>query len=286
MASLATHFTASLFLCPLGFRRLLCSFSLYLTDPSLYRSRSWYFSQPNWKNFDFYTLLIFLPISSLSNIVIFLAISDNPAYRFSFLQQSLVIIFFWVVLILIILKENYDIFSVPDNLVFIFAAIAFLIEFYMSGRGVIGLGGWVHRILGGIAFFCSACCVYLSIKPSAFFAEFLLSSGLVLKGTWVLQVGLSLYTDLFGLKGCSKISEVNLSVGETDVKCELDEHIWRGIALLNLVFVGHVIMVIVISFTLFGVLNHCTNVMPREGSGLSVGSESMLMHPLPDLEME
>ncbi|KAL8481072.1 hypothetical protein ACS0TY_027561 [Phlomoides rotata] len=289
MASLATHFTASLFLCPLGFRRLLCSFSLYLRDPSLYRSRTWYFSEPKWKNLDIYTLVIFLPIASLFNVFIFLATSGNPAYRFSFLQQSFVIIFFWVVLILIILKEKYDLFSLPENLVFIFAAIAFLIEFYMSGRGFFGLGGWVYGILGGLAFFCATCCVYLSIKPSAFFAEFLLSSGLFLKGTWVLQVGLSLYTDVFGLKGCSKISELTLTKGETDVKCELDEHMFRGIALLNLVFVGHVIMVVVISFTLFGVLNRCANVRRGEGSGLSlgeIGSESMLMHPLPDLEME
>lgn len=236
-----------------------------------------------------YTLLIVLPIASLSLIFIFLAFSDNPTYRFSFLQQSFVIFFFWAILILIILKESLDLFSVPENFVFIFAAIAFVIEFYMSGRGVVGLGGWVYGILGGLALFCSACCVYLSVRPSAFFAEFLLSSGLVLKGTWVLQVGLSLYTDAFGLKGCSKISGLTLAKGEADVKCELEDDMWRGMALMNLLFVGHVIMVIIISFLLFGLLHRCTNVRYGEASGLfpaEIGSESMLMHPLPELEME
>ncbi|KAI3469815.1 hypothetical protein Pfo_026478 [Paulownia fortunei] len=289
MASLATHFTASLFLCPLGVRRLLCSVSLYLRNPSLYRSRIWYFSEPKWKNFDLYTLLIVLPIASLSHIFIFLAFSDNPSYRFSFLQQSFVIFLFWAILVLIILKESLDLYSVPESFVFIFAGVAFLIEFYMSGRGVVGLGGSVYGTLGGLAVFCAACCVYLSVRPSAFFAEFLLSSGLVLKGTWVLQVGLSLYTDAFGLKGCDKISGVNLAKGGADVKCELEDDMWRGMVLMNVLFVGHVIMVIITSFMLFGLLHRYVNMRCGETSGLllaEIGSESMLMHPLPELEME
>ncbi|PIN11534.1 hypothetical protein CDL12_15859 [Handroanthus impetiginosus] len=288
MASLATHFTASLFLCPLGLRRLICSVSLYLRNPSIYRSRIWYFSEPKWKNFDLYALLIVLPVASLSHIFIFLAFSDNPTYRFSFLQQSFVILFFWAILVLIVLKESLDLSSVPENFVFIFAGIAFLVEFYMCGRGVVGLGGGVYRILGGLAVLCAACCVYLSVRPSAFFAEFLLSSGLVLKGTWVLQVGLSLYSDAFGLKGCDKISELTLAKGEVDVKCELQDDMWRGMILMNLLFIGHVIMVIFISFLLFGVLHRYRNVRYGEGTGLlaEIGSESMLMHPLPELEME
>ncbi|XP_057778293.1 uncharacterized protein LOC130997031 [Salvia miltiorrhiza] len=277
--SLATHFTASLLLCPLGLRRLLCSSSLYLTNPSLYRSRTWYFSQSNWKTLDIYSLLILLPIASLSHIVFFLAISESPIHKFSFLQQSFVISLFWVILILIVAKESFDLCSfLPDNLVFAFAAIAFLIEFYMAGRGLIGFGVWLYRILGYFTLLCAGCCLCLSVRPSAFFAEFLLSCGLVLKGSWVLQVGLSLYTDAFGLKGCGKIER-----GEADVKCELDDDVWRGVALVNLVFVGHVIVVIVIGFVSFGLLH---NRKRGEGSGLGVGSESMLMHPLPEIEIE
>lgn len=289
MASLATHFTASLFLCPLGVRRLLCSTSLYLKNPSLYRSRTWYFSEPKWKNFDLYTLLILLPIASLSQIFIFLAFSENPTYKFSFLQQSFVILLFWAVLVFIILKESLDLFTFPENFVFLFAGIAFLIEFNMTGRGIVGLGGWLYEILGGLAVLCAACCVYLSVRPSAYFAEFLLSCGLVLKGTWVLQVGLSLYTDAFGLKGCDKISGVSLAKGKVDVKCELEDDMWRGIVLMNLLFVVHVIMVIITGFALFGLLHRYINMRCGETSGLllpEIGSESMLMHPLPELEIE
>lgn len=169
----------------------------------------------------------------------------------------------------------------PENLVFVLAAIAFLIEFYMTGRGLVGLGGWIYQILGYLTVLCAASCVYLSIRPTAFLAEFLFSSGLVLKGTWVLQVGLSLYSDAFGFKGCSKISGLTIAKGEADVKCELDDDMWRGLALMNLVFVGHVIMVFIISFLSFGLLN----VKLGRGSGLILGSESMLMHPLPEIEI-
>ncbi|XP_011091255.1 uncharacterized protein LOC105171744 [Sesamum indicum] len=289
MASLAAHFTASLFLCPLGVRRLFCSVSLYLRNPSLYRSRIWYLSEHKWKNFDLYTLLLVLPIASLSHVFIFLAFSDSPTYRFSFLQQSLVIFLFWAILILIILKESLDLCLIPDGFIFIFAGIAFAIESYMSGRGVVGLGGAVYGFLGGLAAFCAACCLYLSVRPSAFFAEFLLSSGLLLKGTWVLQVGLSLYTDAFGLKGCDKISGQTLAKGEIDVKCELQDDKWRGMVLMNLVFIVHVILVMTTSFVLFALLHQNRNMRWGQGGGLlpaEIGSESMLMHPLPELEME
>ncbi|KAL0287464.1 UNVERIFIED_CONTAM: hypothetical protein Scaly_2763200 [Sesamum calycinum] len=260
MASLAAHFTASLFLCPLGVRRLFCSVSLYLRNPSLYRSRIWYLSEHKWKNFDLYTLLLVLPIGSLFHILIFLAFSDSPTYRFSFLQQSVVIFLFWAILILIIFKESLDLCLVPDGFIFTFAGIAFATESYMCGGGVVGLGGAVYGILGGLAAFCAACCLYLSVRPSAFFAEFLLSSGLLLKAK-----------------------------GEIDVKCELQDDMWRGMVLMNLVFIVHVILVMTTSFVLFGLLHRNRNMRWGQGSGLlpaEIGSESMLMHPLPELEME
>ncbi|CAI9771230.1 unnamed protein product [Fraxinus pennsylvanica] len=256
MASLATHFTASLFLFPLGIRRLLGSFYLYLNNPSIYRSRSWYFSEPKWKNFDFYTLLVVLPVASFSQIFFFLVFQGQPAYRFSLLQQSLVIFVFWALLILIILKESLDLSVVSESFVFIFAGIAFVIEFYLNGDGIVGLGGVVYGKLGG---------------------------------TWVLQVGLSLYTDAFGLKGCAKIPGVAPTKGESNVQCELEEDRLRGVALMNFLFVGHVTVVMITSFLLFGLLHRNRNLRRGESSGsllAEIGSEGMLMRSLPEFEME
>jgi hypothetical protein len=88
MASPATHLSAFLFLFPVGLRRLLFSSSLYLKKPSLYRSKTWYFSEPRWKNIDFYALIIALPIASFSEIFIFLTFSGIPIFFFPAITGS------------------------------------------------------------------------------------------------------------------------------------------------------------------------------------------------------
>ncbi|EEF34045.1 conserved hypothetical protein [Ricinus communis] len=90
MASMATHFTATLFLLPIGLRRLYCSTSHFLKNPSLFRSKSWYLSDPKWKNLDLFILTIALPVASFSEVFIFLTFNGRPTYHFSFLQQALI----------------------------------------------------------------------------------------------------------------------------------------------------------------------------------------------------
>lgn len=285
MASLGTHFTSFLFLFPLGIHRLVSSFSIYLNNPSLYRSRTWYFSNPTWKNVDFFVFLLALPIASFSHFFLFLAFSGHPTYKFSFLQQSLVVFLFWVLFIFIAIKEFLDPIAMPEHFIFVFAGVAFLIEYLMNGKGIVGLGELEYSLLGGLSLVCAAACFFLSIRPSAYFADFLLSSGLVLKGTWVLQVGLSLYTDAFAFKGCGKVV-IAPAQGNTDVKCDLEEDKLRGMALMNLLFVGHAIMVLIVCFVLLGLLSR-KKVRPSDPPMMAqLDSDRMLMHPLPPLEME
>lgn len=288
MGSLAIHFSTFLFLTPLGIRRLLCSFSLYLKNPSIYRSKPWYFSEPKWKNIDFYTLLIALPIASFSDLFFFLAFSGHPTYRFAFLHQSVVVSLFWVLTLLIIFHENFDPVAVPENFIYIFAGIVFVIENMFMGEGITGFGGIVYEWLSGLTLVCAGCCFYLSIRPGAFFAEFLLNSGLVFKGTWALQIGLSLYTDTFAVEGCDKIS-MSPTQGKTDVKCALEEDRERGIAVMNLLFIGHATLVLITSFVLFGLLCGNRNLRYGEASGpllAELESESMQIHNLPEFELE
>nr|GEZ18617.1 APC membrane recruitment protein like [Tanacetum cinerariifolium] len=82
----------------------------------------------------------------------------------------------------------------------------------------------------------------------------LVSGGLVLKGTWVFQVRLSLYSDEFAFKGCGKVVVVR-GEGSADVKCVLDEDKLRGVVLMNLLFVGHSIIVLILCFVIMGLLN-------------------------------
>ncbi|KAL7594381.1 uncharacterized protein LOC111908097 isoform X1 [Lactuca sativa] len=202
-------------------------------------------------------------------------------------MQSVVVFLFWVLLIFIAIKEFIDPIAMPEHFIFVFAGVAFLIEYLMNGKGIVGLGELEYSFLGGLTLVCSAACFFLSLKPSAYFADFLLSSGLVLKGTWVLQVGLSLYTDAFAFKGCGKVVIApSQGQGNTDVKCDLEEDKLRGMALMNLLFVVHSIMVLIMCFVLLGLLSR-NKVRPGDPPIMAqLDSDRMLMHPLPALEME
>ncbi|MCL7043936.1 hypothetical protein MKW94_015115 [Papaver nudicaule] len=151
----------------------------------------------------------------------------------------------------------------------------------------IGPAGRVYDLLSGLTLICAFSCFYLSYKPSAFFAEVCLSLGLVFKGTWVLQGGLNLYTDAFSLKGCQRIS---LSDKKINLLCDVEEDGYRGVALINFLFVVHAMLVLVTHFVLFGVLN-CHKSM-RIGEGIrsslmsEIESQSSLLQPLPEFEIE
>ncbi|KAL9319376.1 hypothetical protein ACSQ67_015893 [Phaseolus vulgaris] len=289
MASLATHLCGFVLFFPVGIRRLLSSTSLYLHNPSHFRSKLWYFSDPKWKTFDLYALLIALPIFSFSEFFLFFSFSGHPTYKFSLFQQSLAILAFWLLTILIIVREHVGGTSLVDeSFVFLSGGVVFLLEYFVMGKGVSGLAGSVYGFLGGLTLVCAGACICLAAKPSAFFAEFLLSCGLVFKGTWLLQVGFSLYTDFFGLKGCGKMNFSEPLKDTVDVHCDLDEDSLRGVALMNFLFTVHAIGVVVLAVGAFGVVagNRSLSGEARGPLLSEIESASFRTRALPDLEME
>nr|APR64425.1 hypothetical protein [Populus tomentosa] len=290
MASLVTHLCVTLLLLPIGIRRLFCSSSLYLKNPSLFRSKTWYLSDPKWKNLDLYVLTVALPIASFSLIFLFFAITTaHTTYRFSFLHESLLLFLYWVLAILFVLRDAIDPVVILDNFLFVFGGILFFVEYSFIGEGTSGLVvEVVYGLCGDLSLVCGFCCLYLAIRPGAFFAEFCLCCGLVLKGTWFLQAGLCLYTDVFGFKGCHEI-EILPGSGNVELKCDLEEDGLRGVALVNLMFVGHAIVVFLVSLGLFGLLSSNRNLRHGEASGpllAGLDSESALMRALPEFEVE
>ncbi|ERN18953.1 hypothetical protein AMTR_s00067p00202560 [Amborella trichopoda] len=165
---------------------------------------------------------------------------------------------------------------------FFFSGMVFLMEYMIQVDRDSGLSGHTYDLLGNLSLVCSASCLILSLQPIAFFAEVALSCGLVFKGTWILQCGFSLFTSGFMPKGCQRVSELP-SYDKSSIKCELEEDGLRGMALIDLLFVGHAIGVMLFSFLLFGYLSFGQNL--RYGSG-STESDAMLMRPLPEFEIE
>ncbi|KDP40379.1 hypothetical protein JCGZ_02377 [Jatropha curcas] len=289
MASIATHFSTALILVPVGLRRLFCSSSLFLKNPSLFRSKTWYLSDTKWKNVDLYILTIALPIASFSEIFLFLSFSGHPTYRFSFLHQSLVLLLYWVLTFLFLLRNSIDPLALNDNFLFAFTGIVFFIEYSVIGNGISGLiDGAVYGLCRDLTIICGCCCLYLAIRPNAFFVEFCFCCALLLRGTWFLQAGLSLYNDFFVFKGCHKIM-VSPENENADMKCDLEEDGLRGVALANLLFIGHVIAVLLVSFGVFGLLT--TNRISRHGEAsgallAGLESDSHSIRQLPEFELE
>ncbi|KAE8669630.1 eukaryotic translation initiation factor 4E isoform family protein [Hibiscus syriacus] len=278
MASLETHFLATLFFAPIGIRRFLCSSSLLLKNPSLFKSKPWYFSNPKWKNLDLYILAVALPLASFAEIFIFSSLSGHSTYRFSFFQQFSSLSLFWVLIVFFVIYDNLDHSLFNEAFFFAYAGMAFLVEYSFIGVGVTGLGTVVYELLARLTLLCAGCCLVLSVKRTAFFAEFFLSFGLVFKGTWLLQAGLCLYTDAFVPRGCKKLELLPRSP-DADVHCELEEDGLRGVALVNLLFALHAILITVSSCVIFGVLS--SSKKPDQ-----VESDSLLMRPVHELDME
>lgn len=287
MASLAIHLSGFVLFFPIGFRRLLCSSSLYLHDPPHFRSKLWYFSDTKLKTFDLYALLIALPIFAVTEFFLFFSFSGHPTYKFSFFDQSLTILAFWVLTLLIIVREHVGGTSLVDeSFVFLYSGVVFLVEYSVMGKGVSGVAGSVYGLLEGLTLVCAGACIYLAVKPSAFFAEFLLSCGLVFKGTWLLQLGFNLYTDAFGLKGCGKITFLEPQKESVDVQCDLVEDSWRGVALMHFLFTVHAFVVMVLGV---GVLAWNRSLRSGEVKGpllAEIESGSSRMRGLSDVEME
>ncbi|KAJ6890391.1 hypothetical protein NC651_024021 [Populus alba x Populus x berolinensis] len=235
MASLVTHLCVTLLLLPIGIRRLFCSSSLYLKNPSLFRSKTWYLSDPKWKNLDLYVLTVALPIASFSLIFLFFAITTgHTTYRFSFLHESLLLFLYWVLAILFVLRDAIDPVVILDNFLFVFGGILFFVEYSFIGEGTSGL---------------------------------------------VVEV-------VYGLCGCHEI-EILPGSGNVELKCDLEEDGLRGVALVNLMFLGHAIVVFLVSLGLFGLLSSNRNLRHGEVSGpllAGLDSESALMRALPEFE--
>lgn len=291
MASLATHFAAFLLLFPTGVRRLLSSSSLYLSNPSLFRSKPWFFSSaPKSHAFDLYFLLIALPISSFSQFFLFLTFSGPSTFRFAFFQQSFTLFLFWILLLFILLREYIESSVIKEGIVFTLVGITFLIELSFTGRGIsdVGVTGAVYGLLGKLTLLCALCCIYLALKPTAFWAEFALSCGLVFKGLWSLQAGLSLGTDAFAPKGCQKLRVVP-GQGSAGVKCDLQEDGLRGVALMNLLFAGHSVLVFAVGLVSFGVSSCSRGSRSGDASGpllAQLESEAAPIRQIHELELE
>lgn len=88
---------------------------------------------------------------------------------------------------------------------------------------------------------------------------------MLLQGLWALQTGLSLYVDAFIPEGCHKLLDVVSGV-EGSTKCDLDESKLRAAAILDLIFLIHVFLVMVVVLVIYAAVANAVGVRSRYGS--------------------
>lgn len=70
--------------------------------------------------------------------------------------------------------------SLTRVILFFFVGISFLVEYSVVGKGIVApLGGEAYNLLGQLTLICAAACLVLFMRPTAFFAEYFLSCGLI-----------------------------------------------------------------------------------------------------------
>ncbi|XP_026385710.1 uncharacterized protein LOC113281240 [Papaver somniferum] len=270
MAALISHIFSSSSLISLGLYHLICSTRNNLkSSPRDYIIKPYHpfpSSSPsassNLKYLQLYLLIVSLLISCIHQTVNSLSPDpllkgSTPVHRFTSLQNSAVLFLFLILIVSILISESTSLLPFPNDLFFAFAAGVFFLQYSVSSSSasvqVSDLQAKCDAVSARISGFMSLVCVGICVNPRLFVADVALGFGFCLQGLWALQTGLTLYVEGFIPEGCHRLLDVVSGV-EGSTKCDLEESRLRAVAILDLVFVIHVLFVIVIVMVIYAVV--------------------------------
>ncbi|CAK9166190.1 unnamed protein product [Ilex paraguariensis] len=173
----------------------------------------------------------------------------TPVHRFTSLQAAGVLFLFLILSLALLISETTSLLPFPPDLFFGVASALFFLHYSVSSASatvqISDLQAKCDSVSARISALSSVLCLVLACHPRLFVADVGLGASLCLQGLWVLQTGLSLYVDAFIPEGCHKLLDVVNGV-EGSTKCDLEDSKLRAVAILDLVFVVHVLFVLVI----------------------------------------
>ncbi|KAM0954633.1 hypothetical protein ACFX2I_023074 [Malus domestica] len=183
---------------------------------------------------------------------------STPVHRFTSLQSAASLFLFLVLTLALLLSECApSVLPLPSDLVFGLAAALFYLQSLVSwGAASVqtsDLQAKCDSVSGRITAVASGLCAVLACQPRVFVADVGLGAAMCLQGLWVLQTGLSLYVEAFIPEGCHRLLDVVNAV-EGSTKCDLDESRFRAVAILDLVFLVHVMFVLLIVMVTYAVV--------------------------------
>ncbi|KAF9618068.1 hypothetical protein IFM89_000019 [Coptis chinensis] len=259
MAAVISHIFSSSAILTLGLYHLISTTRNHLKSPTSYSAKPYHPfnllpSSPRLKYLQLY-LLIFSLLLAFAHQTFISFESDpllkgsTPVHKFTSYQSAAVILLFLILSTSLLVSETTTFLPLPNDLFFTFASAVFYLEYSVSSSSASvqtsDLQAKCDHVSAKVSALSSLLCLLLALNPKNFVADVGLGASLCLQGLWVLQTGLSLYVEAFIPEGCHRMLDVVKGV-EGSTKCDLEDSRLRAVAILDLVFVIHVMFVVVI----------------------------------------
>ncbi|KAJ0112304.1 hypothetical protein Patl1_02506 [Pistacia atlantica] len=278
MAGLIYEIFSSSALLSLGLYHTICTTRNHLKSPQSYSAKPYHpFPLPHHhhrlKHLQLFLLILCLLIAFAHQCFISsdsdpLLKGRTPVHRFASLQSALVSFLFLILSVALLISESTSLLPFPSDLFFALAAAVFYLQYSVSSAAASvqtsDLQAKCDTVSGRISVLSSLLCLVLACQPRLFVADVALGGTLCLHGLWELQTGLSLYVEAFIPEGCHKLLDVVKGV-EGSTKCDLEESKLRAMAILDLLFLVHVMFVFVIVMVTYAVVSK-TVAIRRMGS--------------------
>ncbi|XP_050270586.1 uncharacterized protein LOC126714469 [Quercus robur] len=265
MAALMYQIFSSSALVSLGLYHLISTTRNYLKSP-----QPSYFAKPfhpfphnRLRHLQLYLLILCL-IIAFAHQLLLSAESDplvkghTPVHRFTSLQSAAVLFLFLLLSVSLLLSDSpTSLLPLPPDLFFALGSAVFFLQYSVSSTAATvqtsDLQANCDTISARISALISLLCLILACQPRLFVADVGLGAAFCLQGLWVLQTGLSLYVEAFIPEGCHGLLDVVSGV-EGSTKCELEDSRLRAVAILDLVFLVHVMFVVLIAMVTYAVV--------------------------------
>ncbi|EEF49304.1 conserved hypothetical protein [Ricinus communis] len=278
MTSLTYQLFSSTSLISLGLYRLIFATRNYLKSPQSYIAKPYhplpFSSSSRFKHLQLYLLILCLLISFTHQTIISsdsdpLLKGRTPVHRFTSLQSASLIFLFLILSLALLLSETTSLLPLPPDLFFALGSALLFLQYSVASSAsavqTSDIEAKCDTIFARISFVLGFLCLILAFKPRVFIADVGLGGAFCLLGLWALQTGLSLYVEGFIPEGCHRLLDVVNGI-EGSTKCDLEESKLRAVAILDLMFVIHVMFVIVIVMVIYGVVAKSVGGVRRLGS--------------------
>ncbi|PIN08961.1 hypothetical protein CDL12_18464 [Handroanthus impetiginosus] len=282
MAALIYQIFSSSALVSQGLYHIICTTRNYLKSPREYVAKpyhpfptaSHHHHHQLLRHLQLYLLILCLFIALLHQLLVSsyadpLLKGRTPVHLFTSLQFAAILFSFLLLSVALLLSDATSLLPLPSDLFFALASALFFLQYSLSSSSATvqtsDLQATCVSISARISALSSALCLALACQPRLFVADVALGVSFCLQGFWALQTGLSLYVDAFIPEGCHKLLDVVSGI-EGSTKCDLEDSKLRAVAILDLVFVLHVLFVLLIFLVVYTAVAKTLGIRNRFGS--------------------